>query len=185
VIFLIPVATKGVQHIESLARNNAFPLITSTLASCDIPTNRGIIQNEALIALNIIMMLANSSLNSQSSNIVRQNSFVLFFVDMICEKLKEANCHENLKAFFQQDIQHAEIINNLLQLIHLMRKQSSIFVLVQEQIRINFSFFVENLLTNDQLKEYKPLLINIRSKQNSNGQALIDRTLEVLQNEIE
>lgn len=145
VIFLIPVASKTVQSIESLARNNALPLITSTLASCDIPTNRGIIQNEALIALNIIMMFAN---------------------EMICEKLKEANCHENLKAFFQQDIQHAEIINNLLQLIHLIRKQ-------------------KNFLTNDQLKEYKALLINIRDNQNCNAKVLIDRTLDILQNELE
>lgn len=59
VLFLLPVALKNVQAIESLARNNAFPLITSTLASCEVQTNRGIIQNEALIALNIIMMLAN------------------------------------------------------------------------------------------------------------------------------
>ena len=59
VLFLLPVATKTVQAIDALARNNAFPLITSTLASCDVQTNRGIIQNEALIALNIIMMLAN------------------------------------------------------------------------------------------------------------------------------
>ncbi len=59
VLFLLPVATKNIQAIEALARNNAFPLITSTLASCEVQTNRGIIQNEALIALNIIMMLAN------------------------------------------------------------------------------------------------------------------------------
>jgi hypothetical protein len=59
VLFLLPVATKNIQAIEALARNNAFTLITSTLASCEVQTNRGIIQNEALIALNIIMMLAN------------------------------------------------------------------------------------------------------------------------------
>jgi hypothetical protein len=59
VLFLLPVATKNIQAIEALARNNAFPLITSTLASCEVQANRGIIQNEALIALNIIMMLAN------------------------------------------------------------------------------------------------------------------------------
>jgi hypothetical protein len=59
VIFLLPIALKTIQAIESLAKNNAFPLITSTLASCEVQSNRGIIQNEALIALNIIMMLAN------------------------------------------------------------------------------------------------------------------------------
>ena len=59
VLFVIPIVLKTVQAIEALARNDALPLITSTLASCDIPTNRGIIQNEALIALNIILMLAN------------------------------------------------------------------------------------------------------------------------------
>jgi hypothetical protein len=59
VIFLLPVALKTIEAIEALARNNAFPLITSTLASCEVQTNRGIIQNEALIALNIIMMFAN------------------------------------------------------------------------------------------------------------------------------
>ncbi len=58
-IFLLPVATKNLQAIEPLARLNGFPLITSTLASCEVQNNRGIIQNEALIALNIIMMLAN------------------------------------------------------------------------------------------------------------------------------
>ncbi len=58
-IFLLPVALKTIEVIEALARNNAFPLITSTLASCEVQTNRGIIQNEALIALNIIMMFAN------------------------------------------------------------------------------------------------------------------------------
>jgi hypothetical protein len=59
VIFLLPIALKTIQAIESLAKNNAFPLITSTLASCEVQSNRGIIQNEALIALNIIMMFAN------------------------------------------------------------------------------------------------------------------------------
>lgn len=58
-LFLLPIAIKTAPAIDALARNNAFPLITSTLASCDVQSNRGIIQNEALIALNIIMMLAN------------------------------------------------------------------------------------------------------------------------------
>jgi hypothetical protein len=49
---------------------------------------------------------------------------VLFFVEFICEKLKEANCHENIKEFLQQEIQQLEILNNILQLIHLIKKQS-------------------------------------------------------------
>ena len=61
VIFLLPVALKNLQVVEALARHQAFPLITSTLASCEVQSNRGIIQNEALIALNIIMMLANGT----------------------------------------------------------------------------------------------------------------------------
>ncbi|CAF0975227.1 unnamed protein product [Adineta steineri] len=145
VLFLLPVALKTIEVIEALARNNAFPLITSTLASCDVQTNRGIIQNEALIALNIIMMLNNS---------------------LICEKLKEANCHENIKEFLKQDFQHPEIINNILQLIHLMKKQ-------------------KNFLTIEQLHEYKPLLENIRNSQTCSGKTLIDRTLEIIQNELE
>ncbi|CAF4222867.1 unnamed protein product, partial [Rotaria magnacalcarata] len=56
VLFLLPIALKELAAIEALARNDAFSLITSTLASCDVQANRGIIQNEALIALNIILM---------------------------------------------------------------------------------------------------------------------------------
>lgn len=66
VLFLLPIAIKTAPAIDALARNNAFPLITSTLASCDVQSNRGIIQNEALIALNIIMMLANREFRSSS-----------------------------------------------------------------------------------------------------------------------
>ncbi|CAF0913504.1 unnamed protein product [Rotaria sp. Silwood1] len=137
VLFLLPIALKTIQAIEALARNDVFPLITSTLASCDVQTNRGIIQNEALIALNIIFMLAN-----------------------------EANCHENIKEFLKQEIQYPEIINNILQLIHLIKKQN-------------------NFLTEEQLHEYKPLLENIRISQNCGGRSLIDRTLAVIQNELE
>ena len=64
VLFLLPVALKTIQVVEALARNNAFPLITSMLASCEVQSNRGIIQNEALIALNIIVMLANGQFQS-------------------------------------------------------------------------------------------------------------------------
>ncbi|CAF0788502.1 unnamed protein product [Rotaria sordida] len=145
VLFLLPIALKTVEAIEALARNDVFPLITSTLASCDVQTNRGIIQNEALIALNIILMLANA---------------------FICEKLKEANCHENVKEFLKQEIQYSEIINNVLQLIHLIKKQN-------------------NFLTIEQLHEYKPLLENIRISQNCGGRRLIDRTLAIIQNELE
>ncbi|CAF0834991.1 unnamed protein product [Adineta ricciae] len=145
VLFLLPVALKTNEVIESLARNNAFPLITSTLASCEVQANRGIIQNEALIALNIIMMLATQS---------------------ICEKLQEANFHDNFKEFLKQDIQHAEVVNNILQLIHLIKRQ-------------------KNFLTNEQLHEYKPLLEDLRSKQNCAGKGLVDRTLEILTNELE
>ena len=50
-----------------------------------------------------------------------------FSLASICEKLKEANCHENIKAFLQQEVEHPEVINNLLQLIHLIKKQSQLF----------------------------------------------------------
>ena len=44
---------------------------------------------------------------------------------------------------------------------------------------------LENFLTNEQLHEYKPLLEDLRSKQNCGGKELIDRALEVLTNELE
>jgi len=48
----------------------------------------------------------------------------LFFLEFICEKLQEAKFHENIKEFLKQEIQNPEIINNILQLIHLIKKQS-------------------------------------------------------------
>ncbi|CAF3308573.1 unnamed protein product [Rotaria socialis] len=144
VLFLLPIALKELGAIEALARNDAFSLITSTLASCDVQANRSIIQNEALIALNIILMLANG---------------------FVCEKLKEANFHDNLKEFLKQEIQHPEVFNNILQLILLIKKQN-------------------NFLTAEQLHEYKPLLENSRIGQNCDGRRLIDRTLDIIQNEL-
>jgi hypothetical protein len=46
------------------------------------------------------------------------------FLALICEKLQEANFHENIKEFLKQEIPNPEIINNILQLIHLIKKQS-------------------------------------------------------------
>ena len=47
------------------------------------------------------------------------------------------------------------------------------------------NFFAANFLTTEQLHEYKPLLENIRISQNCNGRQLIDRTLAVIQSELE
>jgi len=145
VIFLLPVAFKNREIVEILSRNNALPIITSTLASCEVQSNRGIVQNEALIALNIVVMLID---------------------DSICQKLKEANFHENLKSFLQQEVEHPEMMNNFLQLIHLIKKQP-------------------NLLSQNELHEYKSLLENLRVSQNCGGRRILDRTLTIIQNEIE
>jgi len=45
--------------------------------------------------------------------------------------------------------------------------------------------YLDNFLTIEQLHEYKPLLENIRVSQNCGGRRLIDRTLAVIQNELE
>ena len=44
-------------------------------------------------------------------------------LESICQKLKEANFHENLKAFLREEVEHPEMMNNFLQLIHLIKKQ--------------------------------------------------------------
>ena len=56
----------------------------------------------------------------------------------ICEKLKDANFHENIKAFLQQEVEQPEIINNLLQLIHLIKKQSNIRLSTIHGLRCSF-----------------------------------------------
>jgi hypothetical protein len=105
-------------------------------------------------------------------------------------KLLDAKCHEHFKEFLQQKIEHAEIINNILQLIHLMKKQSRKkkkrkISNNQDEIDRIFVFVcrLEHFLTDEQLNEYKPLLETMRINQNCHGKRLIDRTLTVLQNE--
>lgn len=95
----------------------------------------------------------------------------------------EANCHDNIKEFLGQEIQHPEIINNVLQLIHLIKKQSNqSFPTLSQLSNIDF---LEEFLTKEQLQEYKPLLEHIGASQNCAGRRLIDRTIAVIQDEVE
>lgn len=105
-----------------------------------------------------------------------------FVLALICQKLKDADCHENLKEFLRQDVQHAEIINNILQLIHLIKKQSKYSLLSSSEFqRVLFPLLAE-FLTKEQLQEYKPLLEHIGSSQNCAGRQLIDRTIAIIEN---
>ena len=182
-IFLLPVAFKTREIIENLARNSALPIITSTLASCEVQSNRGIVQNEALIALNIVVMLADGEKERSSS----EETLHSVHLESICQKLKEANFHENLKAFLREEVEHPEMMNNFLQLIHLIKKQGSVYsnpLLCPH--RLTFSpLCLAHLLTKDELHEYKSLLENLRVSQNCGGRRILDRTLTVIQNELE
>ncbi|CAF1116409.1 unnamed protein product, partial [Didymodactylos carnosus] len=126
VLFLMPIALRTTDAIKAMARTNSFPLILSTIASCEVQ-NRSLVQNEALVALNIILIMSDEN--------VRQ-------------KLIEANFHESVKQFLNQDIQHDEVINNILQMIHLVQKY-------------------DQFLTSEQILEYGPLLQKLRASQNS------------------
>ena len=76
-----------------------------------------LIQNEALVALNILVMLANGRFQSSRS--------ILFDLLRRIERLKKANCHENIKAFLEQEVKQPEIINTFCQSIHLIKKKSN------------------------------------------------------------
>lgn len=67
----------------------------------------------------------------------------IYVLGFICEKLKEANFHENFKEFLKQEIQHPEIMNNILQLVLLIKKQSKdsiIFLFCFSDLKENILF---------------------------------------------
>lgn len=111
--------------------------------------------------------------------------WLIYVLGFICEKLKEANFHENFKEFLKQEIQHPEIMNNILQLVLLIKKQSKHSIVFYSVFLIwKKIFYLGNFLTEEQLHEYRPILENIRVSQNCGGRNLVDRTLEIIQNEL-